>query len=330
MNATSLPIDSDADEQASLWAARLEATHLTPEQRIAFDAWLAADPSHRIRLSSYCQLSADLEPRLAALAEAGRVAAPFTFEHPARRLRVFATGAALAAAACAAFIFWPSRPTVDWVHQIATASGQFETLDLPDGTRIDLFPQTNLHVDLSSPERRVRLAAGEAYFDVAHDPSRPFIVETPAGAVRVTGTAFSVEASPEGMLNVLVAQGSVQVHPGEGSVAPLALKAGQRLAAAVNNLHLDTLSPEAVDAALAWREGQVVFDATPLAEALARFARYHGRGLVASPEAARLTVGGRYRLNDLDGFLAALEAVLPVQASRGVNGVIRVEQRIAR
>ncbi|MEJ1971442.1 MAG: hypothetical protein WDM96_02705 [Lacunisphaera sp.] len=63
-------------------------------------------------------------------------------------------------------------------------------------------------------------------------------------------------------------------------------------------MDVTTLSPAALADALAWRQGQVIFNGTPLREALARFARYHGRSLTASDEAAHQRVGGRRSLDD--------------------------------
>ena len=67
-----------------------------------------------------------------------------------------------------------------------------------------------------------------------------------------------------------------------------------------------------------------MFDGVPLSAALARFARYHGRGITAAPEVANLSVGGRFSLDDLDGFLVALEAALPVRVTRGLSGTVQV------
>ncbi len=88
---------------------------------------------------------------------------------------------------------------------------------------------------------------------------------------------------------------------------------------------MQALSAGALDDALAWRRGQVVFNGTPLREALARFARYHGRNLGASDNAALQRVGGRYAIDDLNGFLAALEEVLPVTVTRNLDGSVQVD-----
>ncbi len=332
MNAADRPNSPSPDEQAALWAARLDGSDLRAADRRAFDAWLAASPEHRTLLSGYCQLSADLEPRLRTLAETGRLvspaaAIPLPTPGPTRRRTLAWLGLAAAAAAFALAALWWQPAPAALSRQVATASAQRDSLTLPDGTRIDAHAQTNLRIDLAGRDRRIRLAAGEAYFEVARDPARPFVVETPAGSVRVTGTAFSVRTSPGGALEVLVREGTVQVRAGQAAPVPLELGAGARLRADGGHHHLDTLSPAEVDAALAWREGQAVFADTPLAEALARFAHYHGLGLVAAPEAAALPLGGRHRLDDLDGFLASLEAVLPVHVTRGLDGIVRVGLR---
>jgi transmembrane sensor len=179
----------------------------------------------------------------------------------------------------------------------------------------------------------VRLAAGEAFFAVHKDATRPFIVETPAGSVRVTGTKFDVRTETDGALEVTVVEGSVQAHPGEAAgrpSTPVQLGAGDQLSAGPGGVSVHTLPAAALEDALAWRQGQIVFDGVPLREALARFARYHGRGITATPEAAELRVGARFSLDDLDGFFAGLEEVLPVRVTHNLNGTVQVSRRPAR
>ena len=148
----------------------------------------------------------------------------------------------------------------------------------------------------------MRLDAGRAYFAVTGDAGRPFLVATPAGEVRVTGTRFDVGADAAAGLEVTVAEGSVEVRPASAA-APFRLAAGQRFAGGA----VRALGGEELDAVLAWRRGEVVFKGATLAEVLAVFARHHGRGLRASPEAETLRFGGRFVLDDLDGFLLGLE-----------------------
>jgi transmembrane sensor len=105
------------------------------------------------------------------------------------------------------------------------------------------------------------------------------------------------------------------------------LAAGDHLSAGPDGVAIRALNAAALDATLAWRQGQIVFDGVPLREALTRFARYHGRGITATAGAAELRVVGRYSLDDLDGFLAQLEEALPVRVTRSLNGTVQVSLR---
>ncbi len=327
MNTVPHP-SAPADEQAALWAARLEGSVLSAADRTALDAWLAADPAHRALLSAYCQFSADLERQLPLLAGIrDELAESPTVAKTARSLpwlsRPLWAGVALLAVAVVAAVFlWPARPQNQF-RNLATPVAHREAVTLADGTRVELNAQTALVVELTAEARRVRLAGGEAFFTVTKDPARPFYVETPAGSVRVTGTQFNVRTESAAAIEVTVLEGAVQVHP--GGAVPRALAAGDRLVRAAGHVAVAALSPRQLADALAWREGRIVFADTPLREVLARFARYHGRNLVASDAAAERRVGGTYSLDDLDGFFAALEDVLPVQVTRGPDGATRVD-----
>jgi transmembrane sensor len=322
-----------ADEQASLWAARLEGGTLSASDRGALDQWLAENPSHRSLLSSYCQFSADLEQQLPLLegikegSEERRTRAPATALLLPWLRRSMLAGVALTAAA--AVVYFAARPATPVEVNLTSPIGGRQQHTLADGTRMELNARTAVAVTMDAQERRVRLASGQAYFDVSKDASRPFIVETPAGAVRVTGTAFDLRADDE-TLSVVVAEGTVQVRPRRspgGAGAPVSLNAGDSLVANATGVNVETLDAKRLSARLAWRDGYAVFIGARLDAALAEFARFHGRGITATEEVAHLRVGGRYPLNDLSGFLVSLEDILQVRATRDLNGAILVEAR---
>ncbi len=320
--------DSAAEEQASLWAARLEGGTLDAADRTALDAWLAASPSHRALLSDYCQFSADLEQVLPELVSSGAVQLPDRAAKPARRwsLGWLAGAGSLAAAAVVAVVLYSGAPSGDAIERAATSTGQRQSLVLSDGTRVELDARTSLQAEIGRSERRVRLAEGQAYFQVSKDPSRPFIVETPAGAVRVTGTTFDVHTETPTDLTVSVVEGSVQVRPATSNDV-FALTAGDVLSATSKGTLRRKLSSANLEDALAWRQGMAVFDGQSLRTALARFARYHGRGVNVSDAAAAKLVGGRYSLDDFDGFLAGLEAPLGIRWTRDAAGSVSVKLR---
>ena len=333
MNTSDPTPSPAAEDQAALWAAKLDGASLSHTDRKALDAWLAEKPEHRSLLSDYCQFSADLEERLPVLVASGKLklaAAPHSARRTPRLRASWAIAGALAAAAAVAIGLWPMQTPLE-LENIATPIGARRTLELADGTRLELNARTQLVVETGPEARRVRLAAGEAFFSVAKDPQRPFLVETPAGSVRVTGTQFNVRSPGPSILEVTVVEGSVQVRPGEGQTpadaAPVSLEAGGRFAADGSAASLLRLSESELENVLAWRQGQVVFNNTPLGSALERFAHHHGCGINATAEAAALRIGGRYSLDDLEGFFAALEEVLPVRIHRDLSGTVRVSAR---
>lgn len=336
MNPVPPSADSAVDAQAARWAARLDSGEFEAADRAELDAWLARDPSHRAALADYCQFSADLEDRLPHLVAAGRVTLPAAAaaRRPRRSFAAFA-GFGLAAAAAVAAVLYVARPAPQ-IENVATAVAQRHSHTLADGTRVELNAQTSLRFENTRTERRVRLVGGEALFAVAKDAARPFVVETPAGTVRVTGTVFNVRTeSGAPALDVTVVEGSVQVRPGEAAAGeaaanPVALGAGDHLSARRGRVAVNALSPAALADTLAWRHGQIVFADVPLAEAIARFAHYHGRSIAVDGALAAETLGGRYSLDDLGGFLAALEVSLPVKVRTDLSGAITLVRRQGR
>jgi len=326
MTRSSVP-SSSAEDQAALWAARLDGSELSAADRAELAAWLAADPDHRALLSAYCQFSADLEQRLPLLAgiREGLAEIP-TATHTTRPVprshRPLWAGAALTAAAVAAVFFWPGRAH-DRIQDYSAPVGGRHAVTLDDGSRLELNAGSVATVALTDDSRHVRLSGGEGFFQVTPDPARPFHVETPAGSVRVTGTQFNVRAETD-FFEVTVLEGSVQARPG-GAGGVRSLKAGDRLRTADGNLAFEHLSSKALADTLAWRTGHIVFNDTPLRDALARFARHHGRNLSVSSGAADLRVGGVHSIDDLDGFLATIEEMLPVRVTRGLDGAVHVE-----
>ncbi len=322
------PADEDA---AALWATKLEAGPLSAADLHSFEAWLAGDSGRRALVAEYCEFAADVGRLVPALATEGRLPAEPQSPGGARkrsRLTAFALGGLVATAAAVLAVFIAVRPAVSdpsAPQQFATTAAQRHSLILADGSHIDLSARTRVSIALTADARRVQLATGTAYFEVAQNQQRPFSVETPAGTVLVTGTKFAVRSEPGAALEVVVAEGQVQVSP--TGTEPVALAAGQRLTAAGPALRVEALAPALLADSLAWREGMIVFADAPLVEALARFAQYHNTPIAVAPEAANLHLGGRYSLDDLAGFLAALEEILPVQVTQQAGQPTQVELR---
>jgi transmembrane sensor len=155
------------------------------------------------------------------------------------------------------------------MREYVTPRGQRAEFNLSDGTHIVLSVESRLGVpaDYDARDRRVYLE-GEAYFDVRHNPARRFVVHTGGTITEDLGTRFAVRAyADEHVVQVVVAEGRVALQSTE-------LRQGQlgRLAAA---------GPVAVktrvdlDRYLAWTQGRLVFDNTPLRDALPQLGRWY-------------------------------------------------------
>ena len=218
---------------------------------------------------------------------------------------------------------WQSPP--QFAQAFAAPQGQQTQVQLPDGSLLRLDTDTQLDVSLYAQRREVRLAQGQAMFQVQGDAARPFDVL--AGPVRITvvGTRFAVRYTP-GMagydgVRVAVEEGRVQVAA--SGAAPVLLTAGQQVVTDATG----TLGPVVAvppSGIAPWRAHRVSFDDTPLAQALAELGRYGPTGItLQDPQLGALRLTGTFDPRHLDNFVRALPRVLPVRAvacAEGRNG----------
>jgi transmembrane sensor len=252
-----------------------------------------------------------------------------------RTLGLLGVGGVIAALAGGGRWYW-QQP----LQELVLSTGRAQQLDrtLSDRSELSLAARTACTVAIYRNRREVRLAAGEVRFKVTHDPDRPFIVITEWGQVRVLGTTFTVSARDDHM-RVAVADGRVAVWPRGGGNQPAAssnepfgepsivLRAGEAVDVDADGLDSRTaVSPDNVGA---WRQGWLVFDNTPLGEALARWNDYVPQAfrLRDQPRLRDLRVSGSFPLRDPQAFLQGLPDMLPVRVSRAAGESITIELR---
>lgn len=308
-------------EAAALWAARLEGGGMTDEHRSELSAWLNAAPEHLEELSRYRAVSAEISPKLPVIFESLDLRAPQSHTLRRRRWRTALVATGLAATLLAG-AFWLAPKG----EHYQTAAGERRTVRLADGSRITLNARTELRVRLQKNARTLQLERGEALFNVAKDPARPFTVRVGAGLVQVTGTVFDVRTSPAGAAEIAVLEGHVHLRPAENAAAARTLTRDEAGTLHADALAVRQLSPGGAEEAAAWREGRIVFDDTPLAEAAQRYADYHGLRIEVAADAADLRLGGRYDLENVDDFLRALPRVVPVVVTR-TSREVRIRAR---
>jgi transmembrane sensor len=203
------------------WLLRLSLDSPTPDEWTQFAAWCAGDPRHAAayqRVESIWHESATLEELkpLAALPPARdpwwrRVRASLVV-HPLR----WAGTVGLAVAITGISLWFLLTPTY-----YATGIAEVREIHLSDGSEVTLGARSSLEVTFRLRERHVALTSGVAFFSVAKNPERPFIVLVGDKEVRVLGTKFEIRRDPAGM-RVLVVEGTVEVMqvPEHESSAP--------------------------------------------------------------------------------------------------------------
>lgn len=237
-----------------------------------------------------------------------------------RRPRIARYAAAAAIAVVAMSLLWGWRHYGVIEHRsYRTAMGALDTIGLADGSRATLSSDSRIEVALSRAQRHVALEHGEAFFDVAKDPGRPFAVEAGARRVIAVGTRFSVRRDGAD-LRVVVTEGTVRLEsePVDGHTQPTTLlPAGSIALAGANGVLVRSGSIEDAERYVDWRNGYLVFRDTALSAAAAEFNRYNTRRLVIGDAAVgQLRVGGNFRWSNAEVFVGLLEQAMPVRAER--------------
>ncbi|TMN16568.1 FecR domain-containing protein, partial [Pseudoxanthomonas sp. X-1] len=207
----------------------------------------------------------------------------------------------------------------------ASALGQLQPVALSDGSRATLSSDSLIEVALSAARRRIALERGEAYFEVAKDADRPFVVEAGARRAVAVGTRFSVRRDGT-TTRVIVTEGTVRLESdahGDRPTPTTLLPAGSIAIAGPDGVLVRSVPLAEAEAALDWRGGLLSFRDTALREAVAEFNRYNARKLVvADAGAGALRVSGTFQWDNADGFVRLLERGFPVHAERRPGTVL--------
>lgn len=201
--------------------------------------------------------------------------------------------------------------------------GEQRIVRLEDGSQVRLDTDTTLRVRLTPGARRIELDHGQAFFDVAHDPTRPFTVRADGAEVRAIGTRFDVRRDGASVQVTLV-EGKVQVRQAQGDrrwtmVPGDQLRVGQRE---------PTVTPPQVRqidavAATSWTTGRLTFRATPLSAAIAEVNRYgHKKIALEAADLAQRPVSGAFESGDTEAFATAVADLCGLQIDRRGDGEI--------
>jgi len=322
--------------EAAVWIAKLHG----PSRSIRLEreclAWQAASPAHRLAFERCTDLWMDAAGvDRAAVAQAatanwleeqvreGAATRPVNGEPTAwhwpgaRALALVVTATVLMAGV---MVLQPWRD----IDTYGTGIGEQRVVILKDGTRMSLNTSTRVRVELDQARRRVSVEGGEAFFEVAKDTSRPFVVAAAGTEVTATGTAFVVRLVPSRAgasqtLDVTLVEGQVVVQ-GSGNkvlptmVQPIVMVAGGRVrvrtqgdsATSVPAVAAPAHDRPRLDQVLAWKRGEAIFDNASLQEALAEMNRYSLTPILVDARVADLRVSGVFKTGDNAGFVHAV------------------------
>jgi len=338
------------NDEAARWAVRLEEAQLSADEQGELDAWLAAAPHHpgaliraRAVWLNLGRLGALAGPTPAPSPASAAASAATTHEAPAATSAAIIHGAAASAAiaheapppqqhgrrlflalaaslAVASLVYLGYRSWLSPGQEYETGVGEVRRIALEDGSAVTLNSDTRATVLLDRKQRIVRLEHGEGLFEVARDPSRPFLVRTGEVSVRALGTTFAVRTLPDDV-TVTVAEGTVEVARRESPPQRVTVNeqasVQRRGAVRITAEDESTLSRQ-----LAWRTGVLSFSGETLAEAVRQVNRYSRRKVTVTDTAlAEKPVVGIFRIGDVDAFARAAAGALDAEVHSDDQGI---------
>lgn len=313
---------SAIDNQAFGWLRIQSERELDADEQAELDAWLAEDTRHQgayIRATVVNNAISRALSHQNAYPGEDRYALQSDEPHTGvitRRslLRYGALAAGVGMFGVGMSLNLPGRRTT-----LSTAKGEFRRVPLADTSVANINSASQLEVKLTKEKRQITLVKGEAWFEVAKDKTKPFVVEAGGILVRAVGTAFGVRRFADGA-EVLVTEGTVEVWTGKASAL---LTAGQRSFVPYKTAQIDVAQqPQEVQRKLAWRDGNLIFTRQTLGEAVADFNRYSAKKIIISdPSLENKRIFGQYQIDAPEQFAKDIGAYLNVPIEVSVESI---------
>jgi transmembrane sensor len=325
---------TDRLSQATAWFVRLRSEEAEVEDLTQFQRWLEESPDNATAYSKVKE-SWSVMGKYASAPEIilGRRDALENARNAGRRRWRSAKPRWMRpaiAAACTAIVLASVIGLWSRAHAglYSTGVGERRTLTLADGSVVTLDARSRIQVKYGNSERLIYLDQGQARFDVAKDPSRPFRVKAGSETVVALGTQFNVELVARSVLVTLI-EGHVAVMPDtppRDASPQIELTAGEAL-----QVHQDgkTVRLPRVDVArvTAWQNGKMFFDNEPLASAAERINRYASGQIQVDPSAANIHISGVFNAGDARAFIEAVTVYFPVKADETHGTTVRLSAR---
>jgi transmembrane sensor len=324
--------------RARRWLVRISAGDISDRELQRFNRWLAADPAHRTASLSVASVWSELDlieddilaryPLRDLLADSDDAQLDSkqntrprhrTYQLPAGFNWFPVTAVASVLAVIIFTSLWHGSSSQPQPLQYISMIGKVEHINLIDGSTIVLGPKSNITVRYSEHQRNIRLIDGEAFFDVAKDPQRPFIVSAKSGSITAVGTAFNVHSGYSGV-TVTVHEGRVNLETMSGSDSGDQGTSANKLLDAGQEASFDQITGISVVQAVdlqqrsQWRFGRMLFNDKPLSDVIMDINRYSTLQVtIAEKRLSDIKVNGSFELGQTKTLLKAMEKMLPIR-----------------
>jgi len=312
-------------QQVDRWL-ELERQGLNQQQALALQHWLDADSKHFLAY----QESKQIELLLTQFSEQDvqSFEQSVTTSHQSTQSvyqNTWAIAACFALLSICLFSYlnWPT-PLNPAAFQASyqTKRGEITDFKLPDQSTLTLDAKASISVDFDDEQRVNKLLKGRVVFDVASDRARPFVIETGNSTITVLGTRFSVDRKSNST-RVMVDHGRVSV---QNKHKRIELNKGDVATINASGIEVSKFDPE-LNLVDAFKLGRLMFDNTPLIEALETFNRHHDFSYtLATKHHDDLVISGTFSASELENFINLLPHVLPIEI-RNLNNHIIISKR---
>lgn len=312
-------------QQVDRWL-ELEKQGLNQQQALALQDWLDTDSKHVLAY----QESKQVELLLSQFSEQGiqSLEQSVTTTHQTAKR---ASQSSWAIAACFAllsvclfsYLNWPTPlNSAAFQANYQTKRGEITDIKLPDQSTLTLDAKASISVNFNNEQRVNKLLKGRVVFDVASDKTRPFVIKTGNSTITVLGTRFSVDKKSHST-RVMVEHGRVSV---QNQRERIELSKGDVATIHASGMVINKFDPE-VTHVDAFKKGRLMFDNTPLNEALETFNRHHDFSYtLATKSHDELTISGTFSASELESFVTLLPHALPVEV-KSLNNHIIISKR---
>ncbi|NQZ80737.1 MAG: FecR domain-containing protein [Colwellia sp.] len=324
------------DDQASIWLVRLDDGNLSAQSKKELKTWMLADERHQIALKAMADIWHDMDEILVMVndEESSKNVSLWPMLTP-----IFKPAMLAASISFLALFIWLVMPLNVERNSYVTSIGQQLDATFDDGSIIHLNTNSHIETEFSDEKRIIKLIKGEALFEVAHDPNRPFIVYAGDRLVQAIGTKFVVHLKT-GNIQVTVTDGKVKMSKVAPNTKLADIKAldnttiqiddvyitkGEKVLISSNQApQLTHVKAESIKRELSWLNGKLIFDNEELFDVIEEVNRYIELDIVLKdPSLHKIRISGRFDVGDSEALIEALELSFNLKSQRlGSNKIL--------